>query len=328
MAVTDPHPLRQLAQAARPAPGSLRLALYHLLLLLLTAVPPFLVTLLPLLGRQARQPWFTDHDAPLPGITALHLLASLPTALVPVAIATVAAVVVASLFLSAGALAVADPARTGLPSCSILSRITDAGTHHLWPLTRLLLAIATLDALAVLALQTATDALARHGESSGWSAMACELTLPALGALGAALAVAALGALGLLARALLVLDDRHRALRALWLALRLAARRPLAAIPTLLALSLLAQTASAAFLALWRQTAPASTPALTATALAWLALLAASAWIWLLSHRYAVLLWTRHDLTDLRQTPDTPPYGLTRLPTRLWRRLRRTSTAA
>ena len=322
MALDSTSPLRASLSLARP---SMRLVLLRWLLLVVTAGPTLFVAFGGVLGFHARRPWFTEIDGPLPALHALHLLTTLPSTLAPAILVGVVLAAVFGVLLSAGAFALLAPVETLghlplPPKRGALAAAMRRGTHHLWPLARLVALTLGLNAIAVGVIAKISSMISRSIEAGGGAANTSELLVPVIGALAATVTVAAIGALAHSARALVVLDERKNVSKSLWLALRLLLRRPLSSLGVFVSATLFAQLTTGAALVLWRQSAPQSASALVVFLLVQAAAMLFAAWIWQVQHRLFASHWSDEAHADLRRCPDAPWSAWTKLRARLRRR--------
>ena len=307
------------AEILRPVPGSGRLVLLRMGLVLLASGPAFAVSRSGISAGAATRPYYTDVEGPLPVVHAMRFLREIPDAYVPALLAGVVLAVLFDQLLSAGALAsLRSPSTAGR---RVWSTVRREGPRHLPAFLRLLVLAAVVSALGIFALDAGFDRLGLAGHRAGWSASTLFLVLPGLEGLTVAVWLGLVGAWVLGCRVLTVIDARRRTGRTALLTLAVWRRRPLGGPALYVAVTLLAQLATGALLVGWRQSPPGSLGAGTLWVALWLVGMAAHSAVWVGLHRAGILLYTSGELSDLRARPDAPFGWLARLRTlvRRWR---------
>jgi len=288
--------------------------------LLLLASLPGLAMILGAVAGPARQPYFTDVQGRLPMFHLSRLSGELSGAMGgATALALLLALLGEQLLVAGGLHWLApDHPREGSAWRSVLR----TGGGWLWPMLRVVLLAVLHAAVGLKLLAIGIDCLSRHGEVAGWSGLTLKATLPVLQGGLALLWLSLVGAWAFWCRLLLVADER-RTVRGAWhLAARVLWRRPLRAALFYMLVTLLAQAAGGAVLALWRQSPPATATGALLWIATWLLALVLGAFLWHWLLRAGRLLYADPRFDDLRQRPDGP-IGVVAALRRLVRRLRR-----
>lgn len=303
-----------IREAVRFVPGSPGLVAARWLVAIAASLPA-LVAVRPAADEAARAPYFTGAE-PLSFVQAALLARELaPAAAFGLALAAALAFV-ADQVLTAGGLALLDPARPRPVPPRVVAR---AGLAHFWTMVRIAGWTLLLAGTGGAVLRWLVERAGRAGERAGWTAATLTLTLPLLTLLSVGAWAALAAACGFWARVIAIADARRRTRRAMLLALRVLARRPIATAGMFLALAVASTAVPVAIVVAWRGSPPAG------TAGAWCWFLAASAaqllpaLAWHFGLRWGRLVYAVPRFDDLRDRPDEPLRWIRRTLARLRR---------
>jgi hypothetical protein len=310
MAVT-----RAWMRGATFAPGSLRLILLRWTLCIIAAVPGMMAARGALEGT-ARRPYFAEAPDPLPVIELGRFMQQIPGSVWGVFAAGVVVSWLGGLLLTAGAVAVLDPARTG--PVKVLRTILDRGLHSFWAYVRVGLLALLVIVIGNRLIELVFERLGRHGTVAGWTEQTLMILLPFSQAALSLLWISLVGVLALWCRVMIVAGERRYVRRLPSMVLRLWWRRPVRGLGAHILLATLSLAVGAAVLFAWRQSA-GSTGGWLAL---WLTVLLMQAFVWHWRLRASRLIWSDGELADLRTRPDSPWRWIRRLHDVLRRRRR------
>ncbi len=291
--------------------GTLRVTLARFALVVLCALPAWLLMRGALSGGPAANPYFVDGDGPLPWILAVRMAMEAGAAWAGGLAAGALAAVILDQLLLAGAVRVLAPRRGPWDRPRLLPAIFRGGPSHLWPLLRVALLALLAGGGGVAALRWLSSRLHHAGVRAGWWSYTIDVAIPLAVLLASLLWLALVAAFSLWTRVIVVADGRRRARRAAAAALGVFRRRPGRALAGPAAALLLAALLPGIALAGWRGGEPLGGVAVALFTLLALAAFAAQAWIWARLVAAAVARYARPEMDGPRDTPDTP-FGIFR----------------
>jgi hypothetical protein len=265
------RPGGEILGTLRPARGSLRVTLARWLLWVAAPLAGVQHAQRALEGSVARQPYFADPSVSLDLLQLVELVRRLSPALLALAACAALSWLLLQ-FLTAGALIRLE--RGKKERTTLWRAVWDGGSRAFLPYLRVAAVALVLSGLGTCALSRAFGSLADHGEGAGWTGRTLVRDLPLARALLTALWVTSVGVFAFWLRVLLAREQRPRVRVAAWRALRLCARRPLAAVVFHWGVGATTLAAQGAVLLAWEMAPGARWLAV------WLAVLLLSAYAW------------------------------------------------
>jgi hypothetical protein len=303
MALTrDPRPFSR---------ETLRVALARFALVVLCALPAWLLTRGAISGGPASNPYFVDGEGPLPWLFVARLVMEVGAPWAGGLAAGALGAVVLDQLLLAGAVRVLFPRRGPWDRPRLAPAVFREGLAHLGPLVRVVLLALLAGGVGIAALRGLSRWLHKTGVRAGWWSYTIDLTIPVAALASTGLWLALVAAAALWTRVIVVADGRRRARRAATVALGVFRRRPGRALFGPAAALLLAALVPAPVLAWWRLREPLGGAGVTLFTLLVLAALALQAWIWTRLVAAAVARYAAPEMEGLRYVPDAP-FGLFR----------------
>ena len=294
------------------SPETLRVTLARFALVVLCALPAWLLARGAVSGGPAANPYFVDGEGPLPWILVARMVTEVGGAWAGgLAVGALAAVILDQLLL-AGAVRVLSPRRGPWDRPRLAPAAFRAGLSHLGPLLRVALLALLVGGGGVAALRGLARRLHEAGVRSGWWSWTIDIAIPLAVLVLALLWVALVAAAALWTRVIVVADGRRRARRAAAVALGVFRRRPGRTLAGPAAALLVAALLPALALAWWRAGEPLGGAGVALFSLLALAALAAQSWIWTRLVAAAVARYAAPEMDGLRYAPDTP-FGVFRL---------------
>jgi hypothetical protein len=286
--------------------GSLRVTLARFVLVVLCALPAWLIVRGAISGGPATNPYFVDGEGPLPWVLVVRMVMEVGAGWAGGLAAGAMAAVILDQLLLAGAVRLLSPPRGPWDRPRLAPAVFRGGLAHLWPLLRVTLLALLVGGLGAAALRRLSRWLHEAGVRAGWWSYTIDVAIP-LVVFAAILAwLALVAAAALWTRVIVVADGRRRARRAAAVALGVFHRRPGRALAGPAVALLVAALVPAPVLAWWRASEP-----LGGAGVAWftclaLAALAFQAWIWTRLIASAVALYATPQMDGLRAVPDAP----------------------
>jgi hypothetical protein len=309
------------------ARGSLRVTLARFALVVLCALPAWLIVRGAISGGPATNPYFVDGEGPLPWVLVVRMVMEVGAGWAGGLAAGAIAAVILDQLLLAGAVRVLSPPRGPWDRPRLAPAVFRGGLAHLWPLLRVALLALLAGGLGIAALRGLSRWLHKAGVRAGWWSYTIDLTIPLAVLAATTVWLALVAAATLWTRVIVVADGRRRARRAAAVALGVFRRRPGRALAGPAAALLLAALVPLPVLAWWRASEPLGSVGVAIFALLGLAALAVQAWIWTRLVAAAVARYATPEMDGLRSVPDAP-FGVFRWLRREGRRAGVTPRAA
>jgi hypothetical protein len=295
--------------ALRPTRGTLGVVAWRWVFALVTSLPGVIMAVSGVAREAARRPYYTEVNGRLPLYHFQRLIEELTGVLGPAVLVSVLLAVLADQFLTAGAIALADPARPEEDRRGALSTMAREGLVYLYPFLRTVLLGGLLIALGAGVLVRIAERLGTASMRAGNTLLTTAFRLPLATALLTILWFATVGAWVLWCRLVTVADGRRKVRRTGLVVLGVWRRRPVRALVLPVLLTLLGALLPGVIPIAWRMAAPATGGAVLGWAVAWLVTLFAQAFVWAWVIRAARLVYASPEFDALRSSPDAP-FGL------------------
>lgn len=300
--------------ALKPGPGpfsraTLKVAAARLALVVLGALPAWLLARGAIAAGPAANPYFADGAGPLPWVLAARMVVEVGGAWAGGLALGLAAALLLDQLLLAGAVRVLAPPRGPWDRPRLAPAVFRGGLSHLWPLLRVALFALLAGGAGAAALRGLSGWLHRAGVRAGWWRYTIDVAIPGAALLAGLGWLALVAAAALWTRVIVVADGRRRARRAVAVALGVCRRHPLGALFGPAAALFVAAALPLPVLAGWRAAEPLGGGGVALFTLLALAAFALQAWIWTRLVGAAVARYAGAELEDVRQAPDAP-FGL------------------
>lgn len=300
--------------ALRPGPGpfaraTLKVAAARLALVVLGALPAWLLARGAIAAGPAANPYFTDGAGPLPWVLAARMVREVGGAWAGGLALGLAAGVLLDQLLLAGAVRVLAPPRGPWDRPRLAPAVFRGGLSHLWPLLRVALLALLVGGAGAAALNGLSGWLQRAGVRAGWWRYTIDVAIPGAAWLAALGWLALVAAAALWTRVIVVADGRRRTRRAVGVALGIFRRHPLGTLLGPAAALGVAAALPLPVLAAWRAAEPLGGGGVALFTLLALAAFALQAWIWTRLVGAAAARYAGPGLDDVRDAPDAP-FGL------------------
>jgi hypothetical protein len=322
MAVTRSD--RPVLDGLRPIQGTIRLWALRFGLVVVMSLPALLTAVGGVSSGVARMPYFTDVSGRLPILHLAQMGSELPGAFAGMMLLGIVLAVLGDQLLLGGGVALFDPARPQGGRVRVLGMVLREGLPTLWAFLRAVLLGILFSAAGVGAIRAVLKRIGTAGARAGWTGETTALTIPLIGFVLIALWLGTVGAWVFWCRLITAIDGRQRVRRTGILVWRVFARSPLRSWGMFVGLTFLSILVSGAVLFAWRQAEPRSGGSILLWATAWLATLAAQAFVWVWLLRSGRLLYASPRFSDLHARSDEPWYVLRKL---LWWRKKRAPEA-